>query len=218
MDKFISTFKAQADGDLMLCHGMGVAYQADMSVGRVPYDADYLAKCQSYEGSEIAKAVNDGRCNLVLRHVPAGGLLLDIGAGTGAFVRAAIKRGFVAFGFDVIPETAAALRAAEMYAEDVEGFDAVCFWDSIEHMEDPGGALAPVHAGATVFVSIPVFEDLADVRFSKHYRPGEHLHHWTPAGFVCWMALHGFMLLEMSDHEVKAGRESIGAFAFRKVA
>lgn len=35
-------------------------------------------------------------------------------------------------------------------------------------------------------------------------------------GFTDWMALWGFRLAEESNHEVEAGRESIGAFAFVK--
>ena len=36
-------------------------------------------------------------------------------------------------------------------------------------------------------------------------------------GFVAWMALHSFELLERQDFETRAGRDSILSFAFRKV-
>ncbi len=37
-------------------------------------------------------------------------------------------------------------------------------------------------------------------------------------GFIAWAALYGFHLIERSTHEIDAGRESIGAFAFSRVA
>lgn len=199
----------------MLCEG--VAYQADMQADRVPYGADYLAKIDAYESSPIARAVNVGRCALLARHLPDGAAVLDVGAGSGAFVRSARAWGFEAHGFDVIPEAVARLRGAGLYAEGVGSFDAVTLWDVLEHIEDPEQCLGDIRVGAQLFVSIPVFDDLAKVRESKHYRPGEHLYYFSPSGFIDWMELHGFKLLEASTHEILAGRESIGAFAFQSV-
>ena len=54
------------------------------------------------------------------------------------------------------------------------------------------------------------------IRDSKHYRPGEHLYYFTELGFAQWMARHGFELLEVSNFETKAGRDSILSFAFRR--
>jgi hypothetical protein len=59
-----------------------------------------------------------------------------------------------------------------------------------------------------------VLEDLSKVRASKHFKPGEHFYHFTVRGFVDWMTLYGFRLIEQSNHEIEAGRDSIGAFAF----
>lgn len=193
----------------MLCERNGVAYQ--VTHNRVSYDAAYLEKFEAYD-AVIAGAVNAGRCAMLGRHLAPGARVLDFGAGDGAFVRMARSCGFDVMGFEVIPESAAFLRAAGLYADDPTGFDAVCLWDVIEHMEDPGELLRKV--GGRLFVSLPIFDDLSHIRESRHYRPGEHLTHWTEQGFVNWMALQGFSLLERSTHETDAGRDSIGAFAF----
>lgn len=214
MDRLIKRFDSQRDSDLRICEHRGVAYQKDMTAGRVPYDANYLAKCQAYEGGDIAKNVNAGRCALLAKYLPAGAAVLDIGAGSGAFVRDANSCGFDAKGFDVIPETAQLLRKARLYADDIDAFEAVTMWDAIEHMEDPEICLRSIRKGAHLFVSVPVFDDLRRIRESRHYRPGEHLYYWTAQGFIDWMALHGFRLIEQSTHETDAGRDSIGAFAF----
>lgn len=216
MDRLIRRFDAIADADLRICEARGIAYQHKMAVGRVPYDASYLAKVEAYEGTEIARAVNRGRVELLQRHLPEGSPVLDIGAGTGAFVHEARRAGFEAKGYEVIPGAVERLKVAELYAEDPGEFLAVTLWDSIEHMDAPEVVLKRVRRSASLFASIPVFEDLRAIRGSKHYRPGEHLYYWTEQGFVDWMALYGFRHLETSGHERKAGRENIGAFAFRR--
>lgn len=216
VDRRIGSFEGARDGDLVLCESRGVAYQADMTAGRVPYGDDYLAKVRAYEDTPTARAVNRGRVELLQRHLTPGASILDIGAGSGAFVREARAAGFDCMGFDVIPAAVEAL--GDLYADVSSTFDAVTLWDSIEHMEEPAECLAEVRRDAAVFVSVPIFRDLRRIRDSKHYRPGEHLYYWTREGFIAWMATNGFWLLEESDHEVEAGRDSIGAFAFRRMS
>jgi len=217
MDSLLARFPATIDADLMLCAAHGCAYQRDMGANRVLYDEGYLGRVDAYEGSAIARAVNLGRCELLSRHLRPGASVLDIGAGSGAFVRAANASGFACKGFEVIPNATLRLRAAHLYAEDdPTGYDAVTLWDTIEHLEDPGPLLRSIDAGSMLFLSLPIFDDLRAIRESKHYRPGEHLTYWTADGLVAWMTLYGFRLLESSDHETDAGRESIGAFAFMR--
>jgi SAM-dependent methyltransferase len=214
MDRFITSYEARCDGDLMIADAHGVAWQH--AGGRVSYDSAYYEKVRAYEGSDIAQAVNNGRCTLLARHLSARTRVLDIGAGTGDFVRAAQLAGFDAKGYDIMPAAIERLQAEGIFANDVSQFDAVTIWDTIEHLELPEIVLRAVRKGAMMFVSLPIFPDLDRIRASKHYRPGEHLHYWTEQGFIDWMALYGFRLIERSDHEAAAGRESIGAFAFKR--
>lgn len=216
MDSLIKRFDVVADDDLLLCEHRGVAYQRNMARGRIPYDAAYFEHFRSYAGSATENALNAGRCAMVARHAPAGAKMLDIGIGSGAFVQAAAACGFHARGFDINAQAVTWLKNVGFYADDPREFDVLTFWDSIEHIEDPQLLLKNVQRGALLFAAIPVFEDLRQVRASKHYKPGEHLYYWTSDGFVEWMALRGFRLLERSSHETDAGRESIGAFAFRR--
>lgn len=214
VDSIISGFDAEVDDDLAICEAHGVAYQVARDY-RVAYDADYFAKVSAYEGSEIEARVLAGRVALVRRHLPTGASLLDYGAGTGAFVRAATMAGIYTSGFDVMESTREWLLARNLYADNPAAFDAVSAWDVLEHLETPGELLDRLRPGARLFASVPIFADLRRIRESRHYRPGEHLFYWTEAGFVAWMAARGFRLLSTSSHEVEAGRDSIGAFAFR---
>lgn len=221
MDRLIKRYNAVNDPGnvsaacLTIAAEHGVAYQTYMGHGRVPYDASYLAKVDAYDRTPIATAVNKGRCEFMARHLPLGASVLDIGAGSGAMVRDMTAAGWRAKGYDVIPDAIGRLMQNSQFAEDPYQFDATTMWDAIEHIENPEPRLR-TPKGAYLFASLPIFEDLSRIRESKHYRPGEHLYYWTAAGFTEWMALYGFRLLEQSNHEIEAGREAIGAFAFKR--
>lgn len=214
MDRLIRRFDSEKSDDLMFCAHRGIAYQRNMGKGKIRYDAAYLAHYDQYAAGPIADALNAGRVALLSRHAESGASVLDVGAAAGQFVRAACSWGFAAKGFDVIPEACDRLRAAGLFADDPDDFDVVTCWDSLEHMEDPESTLGRVRRGALLLVAVPIMEDIRQVRASKHFKPGEHFYYWTAQGFIDWMRLYGFRLLEQSTHETDAGRESIGAFAF----
>lgn len=210
MDRFIASWPAVADGDLMLCREHGVAYQADQSQ-MVDYGEDYFEKCRGYEGQEIADRINAGRIAFVLRHFGPG-RMLDVGVGSGEF----IKRRPHTFGIDVNPAAVRWLREAGRLADNLDCFGAYSFWDVLEHVPTPEDYLRHCYLRSFVFMSVPIMSSLDRIRESKHYRPGEHLYYWTERGLVEWMAWHGFALLEASDFETQAGRECIVSFAFRR--
>lgn len=210
MDSVIAAMPAITDADLMLCPDFGVAYQADRE-HVVAYDEAYFDKCAGYEGQEIAQRINRARIALVARHF-GGGKVVDIGIGSGEFIKSRPNT----VGYDVNPFAIEWLKRNDLWAGHLEYFGAFTMWDVIEHVPDPGVYLKCVHLHAYVFASLPVFDDLYSIRSSKHYRPGEHLTYWTHEGFVNWMGLHGFLLLEENDAESQAGRESIKSFAFKR--
>jgi hypothetical protein len=210
MDRYIAAFAAAPDGDLMFCSGNGVAYQADM--GRpIDYGQAYFDMYRGYAGSEIERRLNEARVGLVNRHAGADCPLIDIGIGSGAFIRARPRT----FGCDVNPVATAWLESRGLHRDDLENFAAYSFWDVLEHVSTPAGYFDRMRNGAHVFISMPIFAHLEDVRGSKHYKPNEHFYYFTEAGFIAWMALHGFRHLESNVAETLAGRESIGSFAFR---
>lgn len=208
MDRLIKRFDTTNDNDLKLCLHRGIAYQKDMTV-TVEYGKAYFEHYESYR-DERAQKITAGRVEFVKRHHE--GPLLDIGIGCGAFVT---QHGN-AHGFDVNPHAIQWLKDRNLYADQLQNYKALTFWDVIEHVKDPNSYFKRVQRDALVFVSIPIFKDLTKVRDSKHYKPGEHFYYFTESGFVEWMALYGFRLLERSDHETEAGRDSIVSFAFKR--
>ena len=213
MDPLIRRFDAVADGDLMLCPGRGVAYQADMQAGRVAYGRAYWETYRAYDAGPLAAAINAARIGLVDRHAGDGATVVDIGIGAGGFIR---SRPGPTFGCDVNPLALEWLEREGRLAGPLGGYRAFTLWDVIEHAEDPGLLLRDVPDGSWLFCSLPIFPDLGAIRASRHYKPGEHLYYWTEDGFVGWMAEQRFALAEVTAAETAAGRDSIGSFAFRR--
>jgi hypothetical protein len=209
VDKFIEKFPSQDDGDLILCPYHGAAYQKDRN-HIIKYDDSYFNKCASYEDSQIALDINRGRIDFVEKHYR--GDLLDIGIGCGEF----IKKRPNTYGYDVNPAAIQWLLEQGIFRDVLSDFYAFAFWDVLEHIENPADYFLNMNQGSFVFVRLPIFTDLLRIRESKHYRPGEHLYYWTRTGFTAWMSQHGLNLIGMDTFEMKAGRESIYSFAFRK--
>lgn len=212
MDRYIASFMPSSDGDLVLCPDHGVAYQLDMS-HRI--EVPYFDKCGGYEGQEIARKINAGRIALVNQYVGSYADVLDVGVGSGEFIK---SRPYT-FGYDIDPEAVKWLKATARYTRNFAGFLAFTFWDVLEHVENPADDyFRHISAGSHLFTCLPIFADLKRIRESRHYRPGEHLYYWTESGFVEWMRRHRFVLLERDDFETRAGRDSILSFAFRREA
>lgn len=208
MDRFISEYPFTPDKDLHITP-YGVAYQSDMTQ-LVSYDRDYFNKCRGYEGKEIALAINAGRIDFVNKY--HNGMVLDVGIGSGEFIK---TRGRC-HGYDINNEAIDWLKKNDLYSDTFEAYKAFTFWDVIEHIPNPSIYFDRIPEDSYLFVSLPIFEDLENIRESKHYRPNEHLYYWTDMGFTGWMWRHGFTLMEVSNFETRAGREDILSFAFFK--
>lgn len=211
MDALVARFDSIADGDLTICPARGVAYQRGMAVSANYGDA-YFARYQSYEGTEIARQINAGRVALVDEHVGAGSPVVDIGVGSGEFIRA--RPGTM--GQDINPAAIDWLRRKNLWVEKMSEFSAFTFWDVLEHVPEPDRYFRKIPDRAHLFCCLPIFAELGRIRESRHYKPGEHLYYWTERGFVDWMAEYRFGLLERRDFEIAAGRDSIVSFAFRR--
>lgn len=213
LDRLLKRFDSVSDGDLALNEKRGFAYQRPMRT--IPYDEAYQKKVAAYEDTDIAKKVNAGRVAFVKRHAKSKEPnLLDWGAGSGSFARAAAAAGFDVKTYDANPFAQLQLGNDVGDKPNPYNFEILTLWDTIEHLEQPELVIKNVRKGGLLFVSLPIFIDLKKIRESKHYRPNEHLYYWTDEGFKSYMALYGFRCIETSTHEVDAGRDSIGAYAF----
>lgn len=210
MDGLIRRFSAIDDGDLRICEALGVAYQSDMTKP-FDYGEAYFDNYVSMEGQEIARRLNEARVDLVNRHSGADAQVVDIGIGSGEFIKSRPNT----VGHDVNRKALAWLANNGKQAGRIDQYSHFTFWDVLEHVASPHESyFKRIQPGSKLYTSLPVFADLTRVRASKHYKPNEHLYYWLERGFIDWMALYRFRLLERSDCETRAGRESILSFAF----
>lgn len=201
------------DQELTIDFENGVAWQTDLRVSE-SYGSDYFKKCADKDDTYIARILNRGRINLLDEFDL--NMVLDIGAGSCEFIKKRMWEGMMTHGLDVMPETVEWLKARSLYSDRLESYPAFTMWDVLEHLPDPAIYLDRMPKGSYLFVSVPIMQDLAKIRESKHYRPGEHLWYWTDPGFRKWMAERGFGFIYCRDFEMRAGREQCLTYVFEK--
>lgn len=186
---------------------LGIGYY---HVTESPYDQEYFDRFARQADTPIGRKLMRQRVQFVEQHYR--GPLVDVGIGSGAFID---RRMRPTFGYDINPAGQAWLRARNLWANPYEGkVDAVSLWDVLEHMHDFRPLLASVQKW--LFLAVPLFDDAEHVLRSKHYRRDEHCWYFTRRGLLGMMQDLGFELVSESNMETHAGREDIGAFAFKR--
>ncbi len=141
--------------------------------------------------------------------------LLDAGAGRGRFVSSARDAGYDAFGIEPSArgaEAAAAIGApvqrASFETATIEdgSVDVATVWHVLEHLDDPGAAVASLHGwlkpDGGVLVGVPNLASLqATVGGERWYHLDvpRHRVHFTPAGTEALLRRHGFEVVR-TDH------------------
>jgi hypothetical protein len=176
------------------------------------YDERYFEEYERRANTPMGAALTKARLDLVRAHFPGWrGRLIDIGVGSGQFVRAAGCKGY-----DINPRAEHWLKYSQRWRDPYKppGPVAISCWDSLEHIADPDRLVSQV--GRWVFVSLPIFKDAEHVLSSKHFKPDEHIWYWTEKGFKNWLDRLGFDCLYHSEIETELGREDIHTFVFRR--
>ena len=213
---------------LVRCTGCGLAYIAnppdDAELARV-YSAaagyhDVLRDPASVEYRAMAR-VADTHLRVVRREA-ASGALLDVGASTGLFLKAARDAGFVvrgvefnaasadyarrAFGLDVVTGTLDDVRLAP------DSLDIVTMFDVIEHLRDPLDAMRAVFAalrpGGLFVLSTPDIDGLFPrasfavanlIGHWPHPEPPYHLFQFSKATLAAMLRAGGFVPGRVTD-------------------
>ncbi|HWF36718.1 MAG TPA: class I SAM-dependent methyltransferase [Solirubrobacteraceae bacterium] len=152
----------------------------------------------------ILNAFDRRRLRMLQKPPPAR--LLDAGAGRGRFVAGARKAGYQAHGIEPSHRgvTAAAASGApveqatiEAAAIDPGSLDAVTLWHVLEHLDDPGAALARIATwlarDGVLLVGVPNLASLqARVGGARwyHFDVPRHRVHFTPAGLETLLRAH----------------------------
>ena len=126
--------------------------------------------------------------------------ILDIGYGSGDFLKAATKIIPKVFGYDIPP--AYPVDGVENVESPFNNtYDVVTFFDSLEHFED----IYTIRALQTryIVISVPWCHNFSDEWFRdwKHRRPNEHLWHFDSSSLVRFMDDVGYELLNKCSIE-----------------
>lgn len=177
------------------------------------YDDIYFEKYLKYENTNTGELLNKIRVDLANRYCPSG-KILDIGIGSGQFIKAVDG-----YGFDVCQKAIDYLKSngrwIDFKKEGAYSFELVTFFDSFEH-EDDIDSLVEACCSKPILMSIPIFKDKDHVLRSKHFRKDEHFHYFTRNGLIKYFDLRGYKCVYNDNPETKAGREDIETFVFEK--
>jgi SAM-dependent methyltransferase len=167
-----------------------------------------------------------------VRHLPAraGGRLLDVGCGSGAFLARMKALGWEAEGVEPDEQAVAVARAAgprvtqgtvfDLPAD--ARFDAVTLSHVIEHLHDPGLTLRRIHSllepGGTLWIATPNLRALGHRRFAAnwlHLDPPRHLVLFTPDSLDALLRRCGFVPAGSPPHAPAAWPSMVQSAAIR---
>lgn len=240
--RFRSVYAPAAPGrSLERCRACSLLQMRPMPTGAELADFyqtyDVVGECGAYyqeswgpgaletpEGRDVAD-----RADWMLRRLPAGARVLDVGSGPGLFLRLMKKRGVLAEGVEL--SGPAAQRSARDYALRVhngtiadlspDAYGAITLWDVIEHVQDPAAlvreAARRLPAGGWLFLETPDEGALLDravlllarLRFDGPAKTFYGLHHvvlFRPATMRRLLEENGFRVREVRGAETHIGR------------
>lgn len=182
------------------------------------YDQAYFDNYARLADGPVAQGLNAFRVRMVDRLAADGEVILDVGIGDGAFLRALedARPDLRLRGCDINPTAIRYLEVHDQLGSLDLGpvYDVVTFWDSLEHFRDPRVPLRAV--GIYAVVSLPTFADAGAAGRSKHFKPAEHFWYFSPSGFRAFANQEGFDVLDQLESENHLGREGISTFILKR--
>lgn len=213
---------------LVRCRSCGLVY-TNPRPGEEDIDTYYPTRYWAPPAARDGKPYMDAgmrRALAILERDYAGGRVLDVGCAVGNMAAFMRERGLDAVGLE--PYEHACEIAREHYGLEVEcaflqkadlpeaSFDAITFFDVLEHVHDPVGDLRKAHSllrpGGAVFIKVPNIKALQAGLFGKWWYwldVPRHLFHFSPRSLRRCLEAAGF-----SDVWCKAIPDRVGALVF----
>ena len=139
-----------------------------------------------------------------------GGSLLDVGCGTGNFLLAAKKKGYVVRGVDFDPDAVSVAKnifgldqvSTDSLKDIMRGgatFDIITFFEVLEHMDDPNAFIEEVKKllcpGGFIGLSVP-YRGSWNV-FKAGDKPPRHLTRWDKTSMKNFLERNGFVAVKI---------------------
>lgn len=153
------------------------------------------------------KTLQDKRKQIEKETGLTGGILLDVGAGTGHFLHTMKKAGWTVTGVEPDPEardhakivTGIELLPLESLATlEEKSYDVITLWHVLEHIHDLHGVMGQLKRllkdGGTLVIAVPNYQSYDAEYYGKHWAAWDaprHLYHFTPKAMSHLMADYG---------------------------
>ncbi len=204
---------------LLGCAVCGLAY-----TGRQPSAEELAAWYADYPVDQYLPPATAVRLEELVRSFASYrrlGTLLDVGAGSGHLLTAAVRAGWTAHAVETGPRQCEQLAARgfalhepllECSSVDDRSFDVVVLQEVIEHMRDPAGELREVarilRPGGLLYVTCPNFGSLSRRFLGPRWRVveyPEHLNYFTPSALRSLTARNGLREVSVATTGLSVG-------------
>jgi 2-polyprenyl-3-methyl-5-hydroxy-6-metoxy-1,4-benzoquinol methylase len=220
----LTLHQANRDYAFVRCHRCGLRRQHPVPG---PESLDVLYHSEFYEDRGLdrsydnlprfARELISDRVDCLTRATGKTGRLLDVGCGTGLFLEAARRAGWEVRGTETSEDsiayasrfTSAPIFHGELASlDDRSSYDALTYWDVLEHLPDPRAELRLAHdrlnPGGVVGVSLPSVQGLK-ARLQRngwryYARSMGHISHFTPRTLAMLLAQADFEVIEVRTH------------------
>ena len=186
---------------------MGKYYKSPDYISHTNIDKGFLNKMyqrvRNYTVQNKSKLVISSTATLQ-------GKLLDVGCGTGDFLNAIKKEGWVVTGLE--PDEEARTLAKKLYdlnvfdstsinSLSINSFDAITLWHVLEHVHDLHGYVDQlkelIKSNGKMFIAVPNYQSLDADIYRLHwaaYDVPRHLYHFTPKAMHMLMEKHSLSI------------------------
>lgn len=204
--------------DLFSCVGCGFVRMGTppAAAEKELYPEDYYRKMSGF--SRALELLFLGERRAAVESRKARGSILDVGCGSGEFLRVMSAAGWAVAGVEPSPSGAAAappgvtLGTLESAGLPDDSFDAVTMWQVLEHVPDPAAALSAARKmlkdDGVLLVSVPNIRSFQS-RLGRerwfHLDLPRHIWHFSPPTLLRLLERSGFRVAEMRHFSMEYG-------------
>jgi 2-polyprenyl-3-methyl-5-hydroxy-6-metoxy-1,4-benzoquinol methylase len=187
------------------------------SIGRYYQSEDYISHSNTSKGlvNQVYQKVRNHtllqKAKLIIDNTVAKGRILDLGAGTGAFLDTMKNKGWEIFGIE--PDTGARQQAKNLFGLDLadtnslndlpaKHFDAITLWHVLEHVHQLHNYIDRLKdllkPGGKIFIAVPNYSSVDGAvykLFWAAYDVPRHLYHFTPKSMQVLMQKHSLNII-----------------------